>query len=176
MALPSAYAWLQSEGAPKILVEALKLFGVAEKAGPQHNPIILGWLKELGFTWINDDETPWCGTFMGIVAKRAGKPVHIDAARAKSWLKWGTGVTTPMLGDVLVFDRQGGGHVGLYVGEDATHYHVLGGNQANCVCIVRILKTRLTQARRTAWTSAQPANVRRVWLSPKGAHTSINEV
>ena len=36
-----------------------------------------------------------------------------------------------MLGDILTFKRNGGGHVGLYVGEDKDCYHVLGGNQGN---------------------------------------------
>jgi hypothetical protein len=44
-----------------------------------------------------------------------------------------------------VFTRSGGGHVGLYVGEDATHYHVLGGNQANLVSIMRLAKGRLAE-------------------------------
>jgi len=35
------------------------------------------------------------------------------------------------------------GHVGFYAGEDATHYHVLGGNQSDSISITRIRKTRL---------------------------------
>jgi hypothetical protein len=77
-----------------------------------------------------------------------------------------------MLGDVLTFKRNGGGHVGIYVGEDQTHYHVLGGNQNNSVNVARIAKSRLTQARRTAWKIAQPANVRKVHLEPKGVITT----
>ena len=73
-----------------------------------------------------------------------------------------------MLGDVLTFKRDGGGHVGIYVGEDRTHYHVLGGNQSNQVNVMRIAKTRLHQARRTKWKIAQPANVRVVNLSSQG--------
>jgi hypothetical protein len=79
-----------------------------------------------------------------------------------------------MLGDVLTFKRNGGGHVGLYVGEDRTHYHVLGGNQNNQVNVMRIAKTRLHQARRTAWKIAQPSNVRKIELSNKGI-ISTNE-
>jgi cell wall-associated NlpC family hydrolase len=77
-----------------------------------------------------------------------------------------------MLGDVLTFKRNGGGHVGIYVGEDQTHYHVLGGNQNNSVNVARIAKSRLNQARRTAWKIAQPANVRKVHLEPKGVITT----
>jgi hypothetical protein len=79
-----------------------------------------------------------------------------------------------MLGDILTFKRNGGGHVGFYVGEDKTHYHVLGGNQSNQVNVMRLAKSRLTQARRTAWKVAQPASVRKVYLEAKGT-ISTNE-
>ena len=69
-----------------------------------------------------------------------------------------------MLGHILTFTRNGGGHVGIYVGEDTTCYHVLGGNQSNQVNVMRIEKSRLSQARRTAWKIAQPSNVRVVKL------------
>jgi hypothetical protein len=77
-----------------------------------------------------------------------------------------------MLGDILTFKRNGGGHVGIYVGEDAAYYHVLGGNQNNSVSVSRIAKNRLHQARRTAWKIAQPANVRQVMLAAKGTITT----
>jgi hypothetical protein len=48
---------------------------------------------------------------------------------------------TMMLG-VLTFKRKGGGHVGIYVGEDSKCYHVLGGNQSNMT--IRIEKSRCT--------------------------------
>ncbi len=54
---------------------------------------------------------------------------------ALSWSNWGNPVSEPMLGDILTFKRTGGGHVGIYVGEDLTHYHVLGGNQGNSVSV-----------------------------------------
>lgn len=176
-ALPIKYAWLAQEGAPKILVEALKLYGTQEIPGPRHSPLIMGWLAELGFNWIKSDETPWCGTAMAICAKRAGKPTNPNMPSALWWLKFGTAVMPgrEALGDILVFGRAGGGHVGLYVGEDSTHFHVLGGNQSNQFSIARILKTRLAGARRTAWTIAQPGNVRKIWLSPQGTPTSHNE-
>jgi hypothetical protein len=75
---------------------------------------------------------------------------------------------------VLVFERAGGGHVGMYVGEDAGAYHVLGGNQGDAVSIARIAKIRLFTARRAAWRSAQPSNVRRVLIAAAG-NLSKNE-
>ncbi|RZL83684.1 MAG: hypothetical protein EOP66_03605 [Sphingomonas sp.] len=66
------------------------------------------------------------------------------AVRAKSWATWGVNLRAERLapGAVLVFERPGGGHVGFYVGEDATAYHVLGGNQGDRVTVARIEKER----------------------------------
>ena len=76
MSIPTQYNWLLNEPAPKMLLEALKLYGTLETPGNSSNPIIIGWAKELGID--NDyssDEIPWCGLEMAIVAKRAGKDV-----------------------------------------------------------------------------------------------------
>jgi uncharacterized protein (TIGR02594 family) len=102
----------------------------------------------------------------------AGLEVVSKPLWALSWSNWGTNVTEPMLGDILTFRRDGGGHVGIYVGEDKTHYHILGGNQNNAVNVVRIAKTRLVKARRTAWRIAQPQTVRKIYLESKGIITT----
>ena len=47
----------------------------------------------------------------------------------------------------MTFKRPGGGHVGFYVGEDSTAYHVLSGNQFDKVGITRIDKSRLVAIR-----------------------------
>jgi uncharacterized protein (TIGR02594 family) len=164
-----SYNFLQEEKSPKILVEAVKMLGTKEIVGKQHNPIILAWAKELGLSKVyTNDEIPWCGLAVAYAAHQAGVTVVDKPLWALSWAKWGTKVTEPMLGDVLTFKRDGGGHVGIYVGEDKDCYHVLGGNQGNAMSVTRILKTRLYQARRTAWKVAQPANVRKVLLDAKG--------
>ncbi|MEG8021785.1 hypothetical protein [Sphingomonas aerolata] len=83
--------------------------------------------------------------------RRAGQ----DRRARKSWASWGSRLRPERLapGAVLVFDRPGGGHVGFYVGEDATAYHVLGGNQSNAVTVTRIAKGRLTASR---WPKGVP--------------------
>ena len=104
---------------------------------------------------------------------RAGKPLPDKPLWARNWLNWGTAVQIPELGDVLVFSRESGGHVGLYVGEDAGTYHVLGGNQGDAVSIRRLAKNRLLGTRRF-YRVGPPANVRRVRLCVSGA-LSTNE-
>lgn len=165
-----SYSFLQEEKSPKILVEAVKLIGTKEIVGKKHNPVIMDWAKEVGLNKVyTADEIPWCGLFIAYCAHKAGVQVVDKPLWALSWANYGTKVTEPMLGDILTFKRDGGGHVGLYVGEDKDCYHVLGGNQGNAVSVTRILKSRLHQARRTKWRVAQPANVRKIELSAKGA-------
>jgi uncharacterized protein (TIGR02594 family) len=173
--LPQQYLWLLKEGAPKMIVQALSLYGTIEGPGNKNNPLILSWAKELGVDdYYTEDEIPWCGLFMGVVAKRAGKQLPHELLRALSWAQFGTASDKPMLGDVLVFKREGGGHVTLYVGEDDTAFHCLGGNQSDSVCITRIAKARLFACRRPVYASGQPANVRSIYLTASGI-ISTNE-
>lgn len=170
--LPKQYEFLLNEGAPRMLVKALEDYGLAEIPGSRNNEVIMGWAREahLGNVYVNDD-TAWCGLAAYIWAKRADKIVPftpIEALWALNWRKFGTKVSIAMLGDVLVFSRQSGGHVGIYVGEDRDCYHVLGGNTSNKVSITRILKARVVGIRRPIYLTAQPANVRKIMLGANG--------
>lgn len=177
------YAWLwHDEKGPKELLEALALVGTYEVAGKANSPVIMGWAKETNTTYPGDD-VAWCGLFKSVVAKRAGWDYHPNgnALWARNWASWGNGVELPMLGDTLVFSRGGGGHVALYVGEDDTHWHILGGNQSDQVNIVRKAKRPASQdggliaARRAPWKVAQPDNVRRIILKNTGAPLAGSE-
>jgi uncharacterized protein (TIGR02594 family) len=172
--LPKQHQWLSLEDAPRHLLKALELYGTAEIVGPKHNPVIMSWAKELKIDYYKNDEIPWCGLFMAIVMRRAERPVVKDPLRALSWATFGVDVKTPMLGDVLTFTRNGGGHVGLYVFENATHFGVLGGNQGNAVSITMIAKSRLFKVRRPAY-NAMPANVRAINLNGAGVPITTNE-
>jgi hypothetical protein len=76
------------------------------------------------------------------------------------------------IGEVLVFKREGGGHVGFYVGEDATRFRVLGGNQSNSVSETWVSKNRL-YARR--WPSTYPLPVLGAVKVFAAGATSTNE-
>ena len=169
MSLPLEYEWLSKiQVPPKMIAEALKLYGTKETVGDADNPEILNWAKELGLNSYLHDSIAWCGLFIAIVAKRAGKDVVKDPLWAANWLKFGNPANEAMLGDVLVFKRPGGNHVGLYVAEDATTYHVLGGNQSDKVCIARILKSRCRGFRRPIFKTAKPESVKKVIVSSTG--------
>jgi len=152
--------------------EARRLIGTREIVGARHNPTIMGWIRALGARVLGihpkDDETPWCGTFVAHCMTVAGIEPPKIAIRAMSWADWGANLRPEFLtqGAVLVFQRNGGGHVGFYVAEDDQCYHVLGGNQSNSVNITRIEKSRCV-ARRwprgVKWTGGP------VWVKGAGA-------
>lgn len=178
--LPAGYEWLGKVGVlPRTMQEALKLLGVTEVVGKGSNRTILSWRDELNEAGVkivgySDDDVPWCGLFAAIVAHRAGKTVPENPLWARSWAKFGSPVSQPSLGDVLVYSRPGGGgHVNYYVGEDATAYHGVGGNQGNAVTITRIRKDRCIARCRTPYIAA-PASVRPYVLSARGP-LSANE-
>lgn len=181
--LAPQYQWLNNEPGPRMILEGLKLCGTVESPGKKNNPTIIAWAKEVGGN-VDDmykaDEIPWCGLFVAVVAKRSGKGIVRDPLWALNWGTFGKLVEddNAMLGDVLVFVRKTAegkkaGHVGFYVGEDDTAFHVLGGNQSDCVCITRMAKNRLYAVRRPNY-NIQPANVRKIQLASNGK-LSVNE-
>jgi len=139
---------------PRWLTIARGYIGVREVPGVKHSGVIMGWLRRLK-SWIKDDETPWCGTFCAAVMQEAGLPYPSMYPRAKAWAEYGANLRSTHIapGAILVFVREGGGHVGFYVGEDATAYQVLGGNQGNSVSITRIAKNRCIAIR---WPKGEP--------------------
>lgn len=174
--LPAAYSWLLGvDGLPRMLVEGLSLYGVHEAPGDADNPVILAWAAEVGLSrTYREDLTPWCGLYLAVVAKRADKSVPAQPLWALNWKQWGVESPRASLGDVLVFMRPGGGHVGLYVGEDVTSYHVLGGNTSDAVSIARLARGRVVAVRRPQY-KIQPAGVIAVKLGITGAPLSTNE-
>lgn len=125
---------------PAWVVEGLKFVGLAEIPGKKHNPTIVNWLKKLKAWWA-EDETPWCGTFIGHCIDAAGLPLPQHWYRAKAWADYGIKVSKTGVipfGAICVKSRVGGGHVFLAVAKsaDGTVIYGLGGNQGNKVSIV----------------------------------------
>lgn len=181
MKISSKYNWLgQIEGLPKMVQEAIKLgkLDTTEVPGKKSNPEIMALAKEAGVDKIyTSDDIAWCAVVHVALALRAGKTIlfkNYDRLRAVSFTNFGTLVLVPMMGDTLVFKRDGGYHVGTYIAEDATCYHTAGGNQSNQFNIVRIEKKRLLQARRPEYNIGIPASVKRYFLDAMGT-VSVNE-
>ncbi len=128
---------------PTWLAQARTHIGLREIPGMATSPTIAGWLRQLR-AWWRDDETPWCGTYIAAVMQASALPVPQHWYRAKGWLEWGVPLSNPEVGCVVVFERAGGGHVGLVVGRDlAGNLAVLGGNQGNEVSIASFPRSRV---------------------------------
>lgn len=126
------------------IAEARKHIGLKEIVGPKHNQTIVQWLKEMGNfpgaakSWYFEDETPWCGLFVGYCLGKAGRAVIKDWYRAKAWANAGlTKLDKPAYGCIGVKTRKGGGHVFFVVGKDKQGRIMgWGGNQSNAVSVV----------------------------------------
>ena len=132
---------------------ARQFIGLHEVKGREHNPEILQMWKDIKRGGIKDDETPWCAAFVGSMLERCG----IQSTRfesAKSYLSWGEKLDRPVYGCVVVFSRDGGGHVGFVVGKDkAGNLLVLGGNQGDAVNVKAFPLSRVTGYR---WPEGEP--------------------
>lgn len=132
---------------PRWVTDARQYIGLSEIPGATTAPPIQRWLRTLG-AWWDDDETPWCGTFVAAMMKPYA-PLPKHWYRARGWLDWGVVMADPDLGCIVVFERAGGGHVGFVVGRDlANNLLVLGGNQSNKVSIAAFSRTRVIGYRR----------------------------
>jgi len=181
MKITSKYDWLgRIDGLPKMVIEAIALgkLDTTEVPGAKSNPEIMALAKEAGVADIyTSDEIAWCAVAHTAIALRAGKNVPFTGVarlRAASFGKFGKETGVPMLGDTLVFHRDGGYHVGLYIAEDKECYHVAGGNQGNQYSITRVKKIRLMAARRPEYSAGVPASVKRIYVSAEGV-VSENE-
>lgn len=138
---------------PFWIKEALKHLGLKEDTSKsKHNPVILQMLDRMGSfsdeakAWWKDDETPWCGLFVGYCLGVHRRYVIKNWFRASAWESpEQTKLDNPAYGCIVTFTRKGGGHVGFVVGvDDNDNLMVLGGNQGNEVSIKPFSKQRVT--------------------------------
>ena len=140
---------------------------------------LMDWLKRDGRSLGDPSKNPWCGDFVETCVRMAlhdepllGK-LGTNPYWARNWLLFGQN-TKPVTGAVLVFKRGSGGHVGFDVGQDDTHFFVLGGNQSDAVTIARIAKSRLLSAR---WPVTYPPRLQRLpTMKPGEFLSTTNEI
>ncbi len=58
------------------------------------------------------ENLPWCAGFVSYCLKKSGYHL-LYTLRAKDFLKYGKLVNNPQVGDLIIFSRQGGGHIGI---------------------------------------------------------------
>jgi uncharacterized protein (TIGR02594 family) len=98
------------------------------------NPRIIACYKAAGNN-INNDRVPWCAGFATSILKKAGGPAR---ATLSSLAYRGIGTSIPIgdksrwrLNDIVVFSRNGGGHIGFFRAYNPANGSMLiaGGNQ-----------------------------------------------
>lgn len=86
-----------------------------------------------------------CGVFVAHCFRTSGMQLPKYWMRAKEWGNgWGTRLNKAVPGCVVVFEREGGGHVGFVLGiTKLNELVVLGGNQGNAVNIAKFPMDRV---------------------------------
>ena len=129
---------------------ARRMIGSKEVPGVASSYLVMTMLR-LDTTWPQDDSVPWCSAFINFVCWLLGLPRSKSLA-ARSWLAIGE-IVPSIAGarpgfDVVVLTRNGGGHVGFYVGHDAATVQLCGGNQHDAVTVANFPLTSLLGIRR----------------------------
>lgn len=137
---------------------AMKFLGLKEIPGPKHNPIIVDWAESVSNGSIHDDETAWCGTFVGAMLKECGLPLPKLPLSARGYLALPKILDKPAVGAIVIFwrDKPSGwlGHVGFIIGKNKSgQLMVLSGNQNNGVTIAPYTTERVLGYR---WPSIAP--------------------
>lgn len=143
------------------------------------NPLIVACYKSVGFN-LSKDTTPWCAAFAGNILKRAGAPA-LKTLSSLAYSNYGTDVPISdprkfRLNDIVIFTRQGGGHIGFFRGFNPSTGSILvaGGNQADNLNEVGFRKSAnmpLTKVRR-AW-SIPPQYDQAVTYSGSGSSIKV---
>ena len=117
------------------MVPAVAELGTKEIVDGRANPRIKEYFGATGFK-AGDAQDAWCSAFANWCMAQAGVRGTRSAA-ARSWLRWGRELETPVPGCIVVFSRPpnpSSGHVAFYQSETPAHVYVLGGNQNQKVC------------------------------------------
>lgn len=94
-----------------------------------------------------------CAAFVGAMLENVGI-ISSRYESARSYATWGIKLKEPVPGCIVVFSRNGGGHVGFAMADDGNgRLLILGGNQKDQVSIAPFNKDRVIGYR---WPLAVP--------------------
>jgi uncharacterized protein (TIGR02594 family) len=142
-----------ADAIPDWLAEMRRITGLSEKPGSADEPKILAMADYIAKTFpdmanycaqYRADATPWCGLCAAYCMACADPPIRppfgkIDTDRflwAQAWgddPKFGTVISSPRVGCVVVLKRSGGGHVAFYESTSGSNYMLRGGNQSDAI-------------------------------------------
>jgi uncharacterized protein (TIGR02594 family) len=138
---------------PYDFAKALHRYGVKEIPGKPENPLIRAFHYSIGL--VANEDTAWCGSFVGFCHKTTAYELPKGPSAARSWLNAGEVVASLDLalpGDVIILWRGSKdgwqGHVGFYERHTTSLVTLLGGNQGDELSIASFGRDRLLGIRR----------------------------
>jgi uncharacterized protein (TIGR02594 family) len=138
-------------------------------ATKKSNQNIMACSAAIGVPAGNDD-VAWCAAFAGAMLKKSGAGAR-KTLSSRNYIDYGTAIplndpTQWRMNDIIVFVRQGGGHIGFVKAVDpiSGRVLVLGGNQGNNLTL---------QPFKLNGGSLRVTDIRRNWTLPAAADVSI---
>lgn len=99
---------------------------------------------------VNPARTPWCGHFLGMVARKAGRKPPQSFGIARSWLRFGAPVKLSYArpGDIVVVRAGRSYHVGILSTLSKSTAKLIGGNQSGGVKVSQFARGQVVGVRR----------------------------
>lgn len=137
--------------------------GTKELPGSANSPIIMSWRTDIAKTMpilatyastYTGDSIPWCGFGGGWCMVMSGimPPFGAQATQKFMWAdawhapNWGQKLDEPLVGCVMTFTRNGGGHVAFLEKMDGKYCYIRGCNQSDMVNVTRKSMDQFTAA------------------------------
>jgi len=125
-------SFANSNLAQKILYNARAQIGNGEQGGNNSGRYVSLYLKR-------NEPLPWCAGFVSFVLSKSGANVKYSL-RAKDFLDSGVKVLMPLPGDLVIFTRKGGGHIGIVEQVFKDYYISIEGNVGDYPSRVKRIK------------------------------------
>lgn len=135
---------------PLWLQAGMALIGVKETIGVKDNSLIIDWAKDEGGSiakTYTHDSIPWCALFANHLLTKSGLKGTESLWALDFAGQWpSVKLIGPAVGAFAPMLRDGGGHIGVVVGQDQRgNVMLLGGNQSDAVNIKPFAKSRLNK-------------------------------
>ena len=91
------------------------------------------------FKYTNGKQLPWCAAFVSWTLHKAGKNTPYTLS-AKNYLNIGKRVSKPKPGDLIVFNRKNGGHIGIVESVEQEIITTIQGNTGDYPAKVKRIK------------------------------------
>jgi uncharacterized protein (TIGR02594 family) len=137
-------------GRPLWLQAGMRYIGTKETMGAKDNPVIINWAKDEGgevAKTYTHDSIPWCALFANMCLTKVGLKGTESLWALDFAGQWpAVKLIGPAVGAFAPMLRDGGGHIGIVVGQDQNgNVMLLGGNQSDAVNIKPFARSRLNK-------------------------------